>query len=184
MFALPLLWKVIGAALAILALYGAGFYMGHHVESLAFDAYKLKVEKASTDARAAAQAHNSEVLEAARVAQATTVAKYEEQIHEADSARSSAAAANVADSVRGVFVGVTDCYRDASTQVAASPGHPHAPSASRARLQPAVALAILNVGTNANDAVKRRDAQIAGLQARVRQDLIQINGAYSEEGSE
>ncbi|WP_207000763.1 hypothetical protein [Trinickia mobilis] len=179
---IPLPYRILAAVGVALALLIGGYAAGHHVESLTFTAYKAEVDAASAKAVAGAEQHAAKVQDVAAQQQATTVATYQEKIDALNSSHEAARSANAGDAQR-VRVAVTDCRPNAVRQAAAGTGGTDAAGGYTAQLQPEVAFSLLTVGSDADDTVGRLVAKVTALQARVKQDLIEINGAYSEEGT-
>jgi len=176
--------KPAAVAIGAAGLAAGGYLYGHHVESLVLAAYQAQVQAASARATADAEHHDQVLQDAADEQQAATVAQYQEKLREATTTQAAVSAADLAGSQR-VFVPVTAaCRSGALSGLAAGSGGPDGATAYTAQLLPGFALAVLDIGSSADATVARLTAQVAALQARVRQDLTEINGAYTEEGTD
>lgn len=102
---IPNPWAIVGALVAAIGLAIGGYFYGHHVEALAFDAYRAQqaavAQKAEADAQAAARA--AEQSYDAKLADAT--AAYQENL-DALTKRRDALERQLADGSQRVYVTV------------------------------------------------------------------------------
>jgi predicted RNA-binding Zn ribbon-like protein len=172
----PIVWRIGGALVLAVGLFAGGYWRGHHIEALTFDAYKAKIQAASAQAIASAEQHAAKVQDVAEQQQAATVADYQEKIDALNRDRDAAHGAATADAQR-VFVPVAACGSSAVPAAAAGTnGADGARTTFTAQLQPAVALNLINLAADADYENGRLRAKIAALQKRVNQDLTEING--------
>lgn len=118
---IPNPWVIVGALVAAIGLAVGGYFYGHHVESLAFDAYRAQqaavAQKAEADAQAAARA--AEQNYDSKLADAT--AAYQENL-DALTKRRDALERQLADGSQRVYVTVARPRGNGVPETAASAG--------------------------------------------------------------
>ena len=118
---IPNPWAIVGALVAAIGLAVGGYFYGHHVESLAFDAYRAQqvavAQKAEADAQVAARA--AEQTYDSKLADAT--AAYQENL-DALTKRRDALERQLADGSERVYVTVARPGSNGVPQAATAPG--------------------------------------------------------------
>lgn len=167
---IPFPYKLLAGALAAIALALGGYLYGHHIEALAFDAYKAEQGAAAEKAEATAEA-NARVAEQAATQRLTAVTStYQEQINALTQTRDSLTAAVDAGNQR-LYVHVAGSAHAGVPQAAAGGPVDHADAV--ARLSPDTADELIALASRADGVAE----QLAAAQQVIAQDRLTCNGS-------
>lgn len=166
---IPNPWVLLGTLVSALALATGGYFYGHHVEALAFEAYKAQQAAVAEKAEATAQAGARAAEQTAAAQLAATDSNYEDQINELKKRRDALVAAVASDNER-LYVHIASPSGNGVPRTAA--GSAGRDDATTAELSPDTSAVLIDLATRA-DAVAD---QLGAAQQVIVQDRKTCNG--------